>query len=609
MNMRNPLNLKSLKVIALIILSLLISNQCLKSQSFSLNEIDTSQFPLIKAGFTAIQGDGSSYQNLTPDDFNVLDNGKNVNSTVKIQCDKLNGNSIVLAIDQSGSMNDWVTPTEKKKDWLKQGIRAFIEAIDFQKDNEVAICGFGGYSEVKCPFSQDSLELSDSLDFIIFGGQTDFNCPFLGGVYDKYLTGEGSAVEYLKIMSPPAKRRIIIFVTDGKSYYPMLTQRIIDSLKAADVLVYAITLGEPMNTELALVANSTGGKTYEIYTKQELRNIYEIIALNLNQQVACEISWQSDYPCSESGLIHQAQITFKKISGTISKVYTAPLSSVAKVETGGDIISFGSPDPGNSYTNKIVFMPITAPFTIDTIFTQPDTYFKIIDWGGAEKSHFTINAGESRTFTIQFTQQNAKYLRQALLITQGTPCPPVLTLMGGNSFIKVIRPNGGEEYEVDSLVNIKWVSNNADNIKIEFTSDLINWNITEPSISANQIQSEWKIPNVISDSCKIRLTCLEDNNIIDVSDSVFKIVAKVKSVFTDSDLKDKLKIEFTKNMIYIRDIKNYNNIQVRITDILGNIILCTDSEIIDITQLGTGCYMLLINYNKDKIIKKFLVIN
>ncbi len=96
-----------------------------------------------------------------------------------------------------------------------------------------------------------------------------------------------------------------------------------------------------------------------------------------------------------------------------------------------------------------------------------------------------------------------------------------------NETIKVLFPNGGEEWEAGTLQNITWEASAIDNVDIEYTIN--NGNTWVPL--ANNIVStgayEWTIPSDInSPQSKIRIKDSDDGSPIDESDGTFTIKPK-----------------------------------------------------------------------------------
>ncbi len=91
--------------------------------------------------------------------------------------------------------------------------------------------------------------------------------------------------------------------------------------------------------------------------------------------------------------------------------------------------------------------------------------------------------------------------------------------------ITITSPNGGEYWQSGSNQEIRWVSENIQNVKIEFTSDGgANWSTIVNSTTTNTGTYPWiNIPSMHSLQCKIKITDAKYGSPTDQSDNNFTI--------------------------------------------------------------------------------------
>jgi hypothetical protein len=90
--------------------------------------------------------------------------------------------------------------------------------------------------------------------------------------------------------------------------------------------------------------------------------------------------------------------------------------------------------------------------------------------------------------------------------------------------IKVVAPNGGENWKGGSKQLIKWTSSDINNLKFDFTTNNgLTWNTISDTITASLGQFEWTLPLLTSSQCKIKLSDALHIDIIDSSDNSFSI--------------------------------------------------------------------------------------
>ncbi|NMC99091.1 MAG: hypothetical protein GYA62_05160, partial [Bacteroidales bacterium] len=91
--------------------------------------------------------------------------------------------------------------------------------------------------------------------------------------------------------------------------------------------------------------------------------------------------------------------------------------------------------------------------------------------------------------------------------------------------LNLTSPIGGEVFEAGTQRNITWTSSNVGVIKIEYSTDNgMTWNNVIPSIYAEIGSYSWLIPNVSSSLCKVKISDVENNFLVSMSNSVFTIL-------------------------------------------------------------------------------------
>jgi hypothetical protein len=91
--------------------------------------------------------------------------------------------------------------------------------------------------------------------------------------------------------------------------------------------------------------------------------------------------------------------------------------------------------------------------------------------------------------------------------------------------IKVISPNGGEKWNVNSSQNISWYSSQVSDVKIEYTTNNgLTWNTIVESTPSDGFFTWDPVPNAPSANSKIRISDALSGFPSDASDSVFSIL-------------------------------------------------------------------------------------
>lgn len=92
--------------------------------------------------------------------------------------------------------------------------------------------------------------------------------------------------------------------------------------------------------------------------------------------------------------------------------------------------------------------------------------------------------------------------------------------------IKVLIPNGGENWEAGTKQNITWNSSGVGKVKIELSSNKgASWGVLVDNFAGGAF--EWNISETLnSTQCQIRISDATDNTVSDISDAVFIISPK-----------------------------------------------------------------------------------
>ena len=200
----------------IILFALFFSNLDSFSQSLNLTEVNTTNFPNVQMGFTALNRFGDSEKDLKLSEFRVTENGIDVGASLELECfggDEPQELNVILVLDKSGSMDK--DPNDPKSirlfNWVDKAVDIFLKEFTFYKRSQVGIIAFAGGSEIRCPFTQNIDELKDSLSRVKLAGPTNYNDPFIG----EY----NSVVSMYNALSPDYKsqmKTVVIFLTDGQ---------------------------------------------------------------------------------------------------------------------------------------------------------------------------------------------------------------------------------------------------------------------------------------------------------------------------------------------------------------------------------------------------------
>lgn len=445
-------------ILRIIVFGLILSFTIEKTnaQTFQIIAVDTSEFPVLNAYFTAFDYSGLDFKDLKASEFDVWENGVSINPKVQIKCEASKFKppiSVVLVTDVSGSMNSPGAPPNPETlfQWVKAGATAFVDSVQLEDPSRLLILPFAGNIFETSGFQLDKGILKNFIDINLTtaSGSTNFNVPFLGNVNDK------GAIWHLGTR-PKEIRRVIVFLTDGKHEKPGVTfewEKIVDSCKANQIQVYCIVLKEQVAQELMWISERTGGKVFQVSKKNDLLAVYRQIAHEIQFKNFCRFVWTSDFGCEESTRQREVKATFKRIDPnlTSSLNFLAPTTSIAKLTNNGNIFYFGNPTDG-TIEHDLVLTANNADFNISSYNITPEkTAFTL-----SKTPPFTIKKGMSETIKVRFVKTPPGNSTDYSLTFNTFPCP--------TTAVSLIAPCGGAAIDSVKYLNVP-VSTSEDKIE------------------------------------------------------------------------------------------------------------------------------------------------
>jgi Ca-activated chloride channel family protein len=178
----------------------------------------------------------------------------------KIIYSEKKGYDIVIDLDTSGSMAEF-----NKMTISKEIIKDFVNK---RKNDRLGLVIFGNIAYIASPLTPDKKILIEILNKIYPG-----------------IAGERTAIYDALFLSSnlfknsSAKEKVIILLTDGMDNSSVTPFDVmIKKLKKDNIKVYTIGIGNEIDTEiLRVIAQETGGKFFNVFSVDELKNVYETI--------------------------------------------------------------------------------------------------------------------------------------------------------------------------------------------------------------------------------------------------------------------------------------------------------------------------------------------
>ncbi len=164
--------------------------------------------------------------------------------------------AINLLLDYSGSMKGVM-------DAIYEGTDLFIKLK--QDRDRIAIASFNKEFEIKVPFENDPARITR--DFHVVRDQSF-------GLYSAFYDGLLKSIHMFDSL-PQSMPRILVAFSDGDDNYSSTKLREVFQLaQEQNVHIFTVGFGYSHDEVLDYVAQNTGGKSYKVYSKKELVNVF-----------------------------------------------------------------------------------------------------------------------------------------------------------------------------------------------------------------------------------------------------------------------------------------------------------------------------------------------
>jgi tight adherence protein C len=232
-----------------------------------INQVDGRAWPDIGLNITLTGPDGKAVPGLDPSQFEIREQGQTQPvSGLTLGAARNVPLSVVLAVDNSGSM------AGEKLQSAKDAAIAFLQSLT--PNDQATLIAFNTRVFEVVRATNDRAALESGINSLQPGGNT--------AAFDALYQAATVVTA-----APPEMRRAVILLTDGEDTASNYSARVAsDVARQANALVYTIGLGpDAQDGILTALAEPGGGRYYKAPAPQDLRGIYEAIAIELSSQL------------------------------------------------------------------------------------------------------------------------------------------------------------------------------------------------------------------------------------------------------------------------------------------------------------------------------------
>lgn len=463
------------------------------SQGINIFDIDTTNYPIIKAKFYAYDKDGK-IQRPTKDQLKIIENGTD-RKIIDVSCPEPTPKKLSVCV---------MVDTYQYIELARDGTEKLIDLLDMQREDEVAITYMNKRASIWQDFTQNENKAKEKAKTIPNAPGVDINTMF----YSQFTGG----VPFIKDRN--ADKKVLILVSD--LHCPNLyidEARLIADAKKYNFAIYTLLLGTTDYSGLfTRFATATQGRVFEnVMNSKDISSSFMEMTIQENNG-PCEISWQGEINCNFIEV--NFQMNWLEFIGKIK--YKQPKKGIVSLQVTPKSFSFGKIAKPETKDTTLTITAINSDFTINdiklkfgsSIFSLENAVFPIL-----------IPQNTSKNITIRCTpiDSNISYASFEIITNL---CPFYFSTNVGYSgkkikeqTLKLTHPNGGEVFVAGSDTLIKWdgISPN-DTCKLEFSNDNgKNWkNITN---KASDLKYEWtNVPKPASKQCLLKIKQIATTN-------------------------------------------------------------------------------------------------
>ncbi len=470
-----------------IFICFILSYSFASAQSLDVFDLDTSDFPTMKAKFYAKNKEKNQLFYLDKTHFIIYENGSQ-RKVLDVNCadtSKTVPLSSLLAIDVSGSMGG------RYLDLAADAARAWLEVLPFE-NSECAITAFGSNSEYLQSFTQEKYKLLSKLNFQGASGQTNFDAAFLSG------NAAG-----LPALEHAIRKRVMLLITDGNGTGD--ADEIVEKANEINATVFCVAISPECPPILKDISQRTGGLWFENINNPNLAaDVYRQIFEYTQIGDPCTIEWESYTSCEKE--LREVEILCPEILSKDIVYYDLPEQGITALDIMPNELEFGKISAGNSVTKQITVTAMGADFNINNVSCN-DPSFSI------RPNHFVLPKGQQITLDVTYNSSDDKY-KVAKFTFEHSFCQRNFFCRAGDwdSFsksksLKVVSPNGGELFALGIDTTISWEGAlPSDKVNIAISRDNgTNWE--ELITNATGMKAKWKkIQGPASTNCLVQVS-------------------------------------------------------------------------------------------------------
>ena len=452
-----------------------------EAQFFSVYDIDTKDYPVVRASYIYVNDNGEQVYHFDKKDVNIWEYEEQAKllSLKKPQKSPPKKLSVVLTFDVSGSM------TRDRLEIARAAGLRFVDLLPLEV-SECAVSSFDHVNYLNCDFTHSEERLKEAIRSLKARGGTNYNSGFI--------TSYSGAFQIAK---EGRYKKVVVFLTDGLGEGDK--SEILRQAKKYDVAVYPVTIGLEMPDILKDIATSSGGRYFgEVTDTSEAKDIYDQILLNAQSVEPGQITWRSPNGCHDN-----IETIFSYKNDTVKSSYRLRERQRIKLDVQPAFIQYETSD--SLFSRDIQLTAVNSDFTIKDMILEGKKGFSLED---QPTTPFQIEKNSMNNIRLRYDPSVEDGAHTTIRIVNDQ-CPEsyVYAKAGSGSnatSLELVTPNGGEVYSAGLKGNIKWRGiAERDSVFVYYSSD--RGDTWQPVGWVDNLSDEWEIPAIKGSNNLIRI--------------------------------------------------------------------------------------------------------
>lgn len=302
------------------------------------NQADVAAFPLVHSYVTVTNRQLVPVTGLAAACFTVEEDGQLQQSVTATPVGTAHGLAVALVVDRSGSM------TQEYLGNAKSAAQHFVDQLG--PGDRAALLSFSAQVSLDHPFTTDRASLKRAIDALVADGAT--------ALYDGII----EAVNQIRMQT--GRKAIVLLSDGGDTASSSSIDAAMQAAVQAGVPIFTIGLGSGTDEAvLQKIADDTGGRYYAAPTADQLQQIYQLLAQQLQNQY--RVSYTTSRPVRD-GSTRQVGITVTCQGGSnvATRAYVAP-SGGSGTNSFLVPVADGTVSPGGTFTVEVRVGSATRP--------------------------------------------------------------------------------------------------------------------------------------------------------------------------------------------------------------------------------------------------------